>query len=132
MATISELRQGIADNLSSIYGLRVSPTMLDAPRPPVAMVYPDTVEYDLNANRGADTFTFIVYVLVGRADDRTAQNRLDAYVVGPDSVKTAIEADRTLGGAADTLRVTSMENYQQVSIGDTVYLAVEFMVEVVA
>lgn len=132
MATISELRQGIADNLSSIYGLRVSPTMLDAPRPPVAMVYPDTVEYDLNANRGADTFTFIVYVLVGRADDRTAQNRLDAYVVGPDSVKAAIEADRTLGGAADTLRVTSMENYQQVSIGDTVYLAVEFMVEVVA
>lgn len=132
MATISELRQGIADNLSSIYGLRVSPTMLDAPRPPVAMVYPDTVAYDLNANRGADTFTFIVYVLVGRADDRTAQNRLDAYVVGPDSVKAAIEADRTLGGAADTLRVTSMENYQQVSIGDTVYLAVEFMVEVVA
>jgi hypothetical protein len=132
MATISALRQGIATNLATINGLRVSPTMLDAPRPPVAMVYPDTVEYDLNANRGADTFTFIVYVLVGRADDRTAQNRLDAYVVGDGSVKAAIESDRTLGGAANTLRVVSMENYQQVSIGDTVYLAVEFMVEVVA
>jgi hypothetical protein len=132
MATISALRQGIATNLSTISGLRVSALMLDSPRPPVAMVYPDTVEYDLNANRGADTFTFIVYVLVGRADDRTAQNRLDAYVVGDGSVKAAIESDRTLGGAANTLRVTSMENYQQVSIGDTVYLAVEFMVEVVA
>jgi len=96
------------------------------------MVYPDTIDFDLNANRGADTFTFIVYVLVGRADDRTAQNRLDGYVVGESSVKAAIEADRTLGGAANTCRVTTMRNYQQVSIGETVYLGVEFEVEVVA
>jgi hypothetical protein len=131
MATVSGIRKGIADNLASITNLRVSPTMLDAPRPPVAMVYPDTIDFDLNAARGADTFTFIVFVLVGRADDRTAQNRLDGFVAGPNSVKAAIEADRTLGGAADTCRVTSMRNYQQVSIGETVYLGVEFEVEVV-
>jgi hypothetical protein len=132
MATVSAIRDGIAENLSAISGLRVSPTMLDAPRPPVAMVYPDTIEFDLNANRGADTYTFIIYVLVGRADDRTAQLRLDGYVVGDESVKAAIESDRTLGGAADTCRVTSMRNYQQISIGETVYLGVEFEVEVVA
>ena len=131
MATVSGIRQGIATNLASITGLRVSPTMLDAPRPPVAMVYPDTIDFDLNAVRGADTFTFIVFVLVGRADDRTAQNRLDGFVSGANSVKAAIESDRTLGGAADTCRVTSMRNYQQVSIGETVYLGVEFEVEVV-
>jgi hypothetical protein len=95
------------------------------------MVYPSTIDFDLNANRGADTYTFIVYVLVGRADDRTAQNRLDGFVSGPSSVKTAIESDRTLGGAADTCRVTGMSNYQQVSIGETVFLGVEFEVEVV-
>lgn len=131
MATVSGIRQGIATNLASISGLRVSPTMLDAPRPPVAMVYPDTIDFDLNAARGADTFNFIVFVLVGRADDRTAQNRLDGFVSGPNSVKAAIEADRTLGGAADTCRVTSMRNYQQVTVGETVYLGVEFEVEVV-
>jgi hypothetical protein len=132
MATVSGIRQGIADNLASISSLRVSATMLDAPRPPVAMVYPDAIDFDLNANRGADTYTFIVSVLVGRADDRTAQNRLDGFVVGPNSVKAAIESDRTLGGNADTCRVTGMRNYQQVSIGETVYLGVEFEVEVVA
>jgi hypothetical protein len=131
MATVSGIRAGIAANLASVTGLRVSATMLDAPRPPVAMVYPDTIDFDLNARRGADTFTFIVFVLVGRADDRTAQNRLDGFVSGPNSVKAAIEADRTLGGAADTCRVTSMRNYQQVSVGETVYLGVEFEVEVV-
>jgi hypothetical protein len=131
MATVSGIRQGIADNLASISGLRVSATMVDAPRPPIAMVYPDTIDFDLNAVRGADTFTFIVFVLVGRADDRTAQNRLDGFVAGPNSVKAAIESDRSLGGAADTCRVTSMRNYQQVTVGETVYLGVEFEVEVV-
>jgi hypothetical protein len=132
MASVSAIRSGIAANLATISGLRVSATMLDAPRPPVAMVFPDTIDFDLNANRGADTFTFVVSVLVGRADDRTAQNRADAFVVGPNSVKAAIEQDRTLGGVADTCRVTSMRNYSQVSIGETLYLGVDFEVEVVA
>lgn len=131
MATVSAIRAGIATNLTAIEGLRVSATMLDAPRPPVAMVYPDSIEFDLNANRGADTFIFTIFVLVGRADDRAAQNRLDGFVSGPSSVKNAIESDRTLGGAADTCRVVSMNNYAQITIGDTVYLGVEFQVEVV-
>jgi hypothetical protein len=132
MGSVSGIREGIARNLETIGNLRVSATMLDAPRPPVAMVYPDSIDFDLNANRGADTYIFIVSVLVGRADDRAAQNRLDGFVVGPHSVKAAIESDRTLNGNADTCRVTSMRNYQQVSIGETVYLGVEFEVEVVA
>lgn len=131
MATVSGIRQGIADNLAAISSLRVSPTMVDSPRPPIAMVYPSSIDFDLNANRGADTYTFVIFVLVGRADDRSAQNRLDGFITGPNSVKTAVESDRTLGGNADTCRVTGMSNYQQVSVGDTVYLGVEFEVEVV-
>lgn len=132
MASVSDIRDGIAANLSAISGLRISSTMLDAPRPPVAMVYPDSIDFDLNGSRGADTFTFTVFVLVGRADDRTAQNRLDGFVSGASSVKTAIESDRTLGGSANTCRVTSMSNYAQVNVGETLYLGVEFTVEVIA
>lgn len=129
--TVSAIRDGIAANLGSITDLRVSALMLDAPRPPVAMVYPSSIDFDLNANRGADTYTFVIFVLVARADDRSAQRKLDGFVTGPNSIKTAVEADRSLGGAANTCRVTNMTNYQQVSIGDTVYLGVEFEVEVV-
>jgi hypothetical protein len=132
MSSVSALRDGIAAQLALVPNLRVSATFLDAPRPPVAMVLPDGIDYDLNANRGADTFTFIVSLLVGRADDRAAQRNIDVYVVGPNSVKAAIEQDRTLGGAANTCRVTQMRNYGQVSVGDLVYLGVEFEVEVVA
>lgn len=132
MSSVSEIRKGIAKNLQSISGLRVSATFLDAPHPPVAMVLPDRIDYDLNANRGADTFTFTVSLLVGRADERSAQDKMDGYIVGPKSVKAAIEADRTLGGAANTCRVTEMRNYGQVPVGESLYLGVEFEVEVVA
>jgi hypothetical protein len=131
MATLTDVRQALADALSSIYGMRVSATILDAPRPPVAMVYPDVISYDLNANRGADLYTFIVTVMVGRADDRSSQNNIDRFAVGPDSVKTAIERDRSLGGVVNTCRVVEMRNYQAIPIGDVTYLAVEFEVEVV-
>jgi hypothetical protein len=96
------------------------------------MVLPDRVDYDLNANRGADTFTFQISLLVGRADERSAQDKMDTYVVGANSVKAAVEADRTLGGIANTCRVTEMRNYAQVTVGEVVYLGLEFEVEVIA
>ena len=132
MSKLSDLRDGLADRMSTIRGLRTSATVPDAPRPPVAVVMPDRVVYDLNARRGADTFLFTVILLVGRADDRAAQNNLDAYIVGDSSIKAAIEADRTLGGVADTCRVTEMNNYASMIIGETVYLAAQFAVEVTA
>ena len=132
MATIGELKTGIANRLATISGLRAHAFQPDRITPPMATVFPDRVEYDLNARRGADTFFFIVQVLVGRADDRAAQRNIDTYIVGASSVKTAIEADRTLGGNANTCRVTEMRNYQQVVYGDTVYLGCEFEVEVTA
>jgi hypothetical protein len=130
MSTVSELRQGLAAQLSNIEGLRVSDVMVDAPRPPQAVIAPLRLDYDLNARRGADEYQFVVTLIVGRADSRTAQNSLDAFIVGENSVKAAIEADRTLGGKANTCRVTEMRNYGAISVGDVLYLGCEFVVEV--
>jgi hypothetical protein len=132
MSSMTELRVALAASMGSITGLRTSSTVPDNPRPPIAVVMPDRVTYDLNANRGADTFFFTIILLVGRADDRSAQNSLDAFIVGPTSIKKAIESDRTLGGKANTCRVTDMSNYSSMMVGDTLYLAAQFNVEVVA
>jgi hypothetical protein len=118
--------------MATIEGLRVSATVPDAPRPPVAIVLPERLVYDLNARGGANTFFFTIMVIVARADDRTAQNNLDSFIIGATSIKAAIEGDRTLGGVADTCRVTDMNNYSSMSVGDTLYLAAQFSVEVVA
>jgi len=130
MSGVAELREGLAQNLTAIQGLRVSDVMVDAPRPPQAVIAPLRVDYDLNARRGADEYQFVITLIVGRADSRTAQNSLDSYIVGPNSVKAAVEADRTLGGRANTCRVTEMRNYGAISVGDALYLGCEFLVEV--
>lgn len=132
MPTVSEIRDALAGKAANVTGLRAYAYQPDDPRPPVAFVMLDRIEYDLNAHRGADTYFFVVTVIVGRANDRASQQNLDKYLVGADSVKKALEADRTLGGVVNTCRVTEARNYVSVNVGDTVYLQVELEVEVVA
>jgi len=132
MATLGEIRTGLAARLATIAGLRASATLPDQINPPVAVVRPVVVNYDLNANNGLTQYTMVVTVVVSRADGRSAQNALDAYIAptGSTSVKAAIEADRTLGGKVQTCRVTSVTNYQLDDTLEVPFLAVDFTVEV--
>jgi len=130
MASITDLRTGIATNLATISGLRTSPTLPDNPNPPIALVTPISVSFDDSFKRGMQTYTFVISVIVGRVDERTAQNKLDGFVssTGASSVKLAVESDKTLGGNAFDCRVTEMRNYGQLTIGDVIYLSAEFTV----
>lgn len=134
MATISEIRSGIATNLATITGLRTSAYVPDDPKPPIAVVMPSGVLFDTSFARGLDTMTFTVLVIVGRVSDRNAQNTLDAYCdpLSATSVKKAIESDRTLAGKIDDLRVTEMRNYTSITVSENTYLSAEFVVSVYA
>ena len=135
MADISTLRTAIATNLATVSGLRTAATVPDQINPPVAVVMPTSITYDLAfARSGGDEYEFSVMVIVGRVDERMAQNKLDLYCsgTGSQSIKAGIESDRTLGGAAFDCRVTSLRNYNQVSVADVTYLAAEFAVQVFA
>jgi hypothetical protein len=134
MPTISQLRTGLATNLATISGLRTSALIPDAPQPPIAVVIPNAISYDTTFHRGFDTYTYTITLIVGRQSDRTAQTTLDGYCdpTGATSVKTAIESDKTLGGNAQTLRVTDMSTYGSMTIADTVYLIADFSVTVYA
>jgi hypothetical protein len=135
MAAISDLRTGIAANLATVAGLRTSATVPDSINPPIAVVMPSTITYDTAfARSGGDEYEFLVMVIVGRVDERSAQNNLDGYCsgTGSTSIKAAIERDKTLGGKAFSLRVTSLRNYTQLTVGDITYLSAEFVVQVYA
>jgi len=130
MADISELRAGIKTNLATITGLRVSDFQPDNINPPVAIVFPISVNYDDAFARGMQTYTFSVQVIVGRVSERTGQNSIDAYIssTGTKSIKLAIESNKTLGGKAFDLRVTDMRNYGELLVGEVNYLSAEFVV----
>lgn len=134
MATLSELRTGLATNLGTISGLRTSSFVPDTVSPPIAIVEPASIKFDVSMGRGLDEFSFKVTVIVGRATDRAAQATIDSFCssAGSSSVKRAIESDRTLGGKCNDLRVTNLSSYGSVQIGDTPYLAAEFAVIVYA
>jgi len=130
MASLSEIRTGLAANLASISGLRTAAVLPDNPNPPLAVISPDSIAYDDTFHRGMQTYTFTVIVLVGRVAERTAQNSMDAFCssTGASSIKLAVERDKTLGGKVYDLRVTDMRAYATIPVGEVNYLAAEFVV----
>ena len=134
MTTITALRTGLATRLATISGLRTLNYVPDQINPPVAVVLPSSISYDTTFVRAADEYRFDVVVIVARADEETAQKYLDAYCAssGAGSVKAAVEGDVTLGGAAQTTRVTDLMSYQVLAVGETQYLAATFSVSIIA
>lgn len=114
MAALATIRAGIAANLSTISGLNASAYVRSKPPLPAAEVEPDGTTYDLAMGRGLDRMKMRVRVFVGLISDTGAQKRLDLMLAstGATSVKTAIEADRQLGGAVADLRVTGVSGYR--------------------
>jgi hypothetical protein len=131
--SISQIRTRLAANLATIPGLRTAAEVPDLPNPPVAIVALNSVGYDRAFAQGMTNYTFVITVIVGRAAEREAQRKLDAYISpGANSVKNAVESDSTLGGYAYDCRVVSMDSVGSLTISDTTYLAADFTVTVIA
>lgn len=107
---VSTVRDGLKTRLQTISGLRVYDIIPDKVTPPSAIVGQLDFTFDIDNARGLDQASCDIYVIVQRLDARSGQNKLDEYLSsGSKSIKAAIEGDRTLGGAVNTLRVTSAE-----------------------
>lgn len=104
----SEVRSGLATALQQINNLRTFDYVPDSLAPPAAVVEPVEITWDRAMQRGLDHYKAWILVIVGRVDERAASLRLDNYLAGDGatSIKTALETDRTLGGACSTLEVT--------------------------
>jgi hypothetical protein len=128
MATLSEIRDGIATNLATIVGLRTSGVIPGQVNPPYAVITPEGIDYHRAFANGFNTYNFTITVVVGQADSRSSQKALDAYCTpsGASSIRSAIESDKTLSGKAFDVMVSEMRNYGSTTIGETTYLAAEF------
>lgn len=114
MATLSDIRDGLKTTVSNISGIRCYDTVPDnAINFPVAIFIPSAIEFDLAMQRGTDLYTFDMLVAVQRADSRTAQDKLDAFVTGSgsSSIRQIIYNNKTLGLSDTDARVVNMSNY---------------------
>ncbi|GAA3374730.1 hypothetical protein [Streptomyces racemochromogenes] len=101
-----------------------------------------TGEYDLDFDkaygRAQDEAELTCRVLVGRADDASAQRTLDALLSGsgPASLKQAIQAARgapgeaALGGLADDLHLKRVQGYRWYEHAGTQYVGAELIIRI--
>lgn len=133
MADLAAIRDGLKTRLQTITGLRAFDTVPDQVAPPAAIIGVGPIDYDTTFSRGADRYTMLCRVYVGRSSERTAQDKLDGYLsgTGTNSIKAAIEGDPTLGGAVDTSRVTRASGYGVYEVAGVPYLGAEFEIDVI-
>ena len=127
-----DIQDGLAMALGAIPGLRVADHLPEQLNPPIAVIQIQSVTYHRAMRGGLSTWEYVVSLVAGRLGDRSAQRTLDAWMSwdGPYSVRAALEADQTLGGAATTVKVNDMLAVRPVSLGDAAYLSCEFNVTV--
>ena len=108
----SQVRDALKTRLQTISGLRVYEVIPEPITPPCAVVGQLDFTFDIDNARGLDQANVDIYVIVQRFSERAGQDKLDEYLAGTGatSIKTAKEADRTLGGACQTLRVIGAES----------------------
>ena len=139
MAALTAIREAIAANLTAnlASGCQVSAYLVSSPVPPVLDVYPSLdqpIVYDRAMGRGQDDWRVTVRGRVALNMDEGAQRLLDKWLAssGTDSVKAAVEADPTLGGACSDLRVEECRAYQVFEDAGTAFLGAEWQVLVLA
>jgi hypothetical protein len=142
VADLTALRVGLKTNLQSLIAanptLTVSAYVMNNPTPPVVWVRPALdilIDYHLAMKNGYEAWHLLVQAWAGAIDDVSAQQTADAYLAstGTSSVKTAIESDRTLGGACNDLFIHECRGYAEFSRPDGVSLVgAEWDIEIVA
>lgn len=127
------VRQGIAANAGTVTGLRAFEYVPDDCYPPTFFVGEVDGQFDQAFGRGMDQLTVTCRLLVAWANDRAGQKNLDGYLSGSgaQSLKAALESDRTLGGAAADSHVSGFSGYGLYEMNGNQYYGVEFSVTVI-
>ena len=128
--TLAGMRAGITEALQAIDKLRVHDFPSNRIEPPAAVLSLPETPYDVTLGGRTDNWEFPLWVLVAKADDKSSYGEMNDYMEasGSRSILAAIEADRTLGGACDTVAVTRARP-MFATVAGTEFLAVEFTLE---
>jgi hypothetical protein len=127
---IAKIRDGLAANLETVFGVNVYRRPPSHIVPPAAIVlrgaYDPTRDYDQSVDY---TFTVTVAVQLGTFD--AAITELDSFA-DPDKLVAAVESDQTLGGNVSGVQVTSVGPEGIQAIGGHDYATFDLSVTVIA
>lgn len=140
MSSLALIRAGLVTNLNTLKStyqdMQILPYVLSNPTLPVIWVKPTpgaVTEYHQAMRDGQETWSMTVQAFVAGGGDKAAQIVLDELLdtSGGHSLKAAIEADKTLGGATDDLIVRRCSSYQEYQRTDgTLVIGADWIVEI--
>ena len=134
-ATPSQAKDGLKARLATISGLRCYDHQPDQVNPPFAFPTLEEIRYHATAMcTGGVEMDFTINLILSRQSERIAQDEIDKYTAfsGAQSVRAAIEGDRTLGGVVEDCVVREAGTITNIDANDTLYVTVDFRVTVYA
>lgn len=131
-ASVGAVATAIATRLGTVSGLRTFAFTPDQLNPPVAYPVLESVDYHEAFGGGDVVMAWTVVLVASRWSERTSYATLDAWMSydGAQSIRAAIESDRTLGGVVQTCLLSSSASIGSVSQGEAEFLSVEFSLTV--
>ena len=143
VTSLRAIRLGLKAQLETVTGLRAYDVWPTTINPPVAIVRPlsGTFHESFDGVAGGEvTYQFEITLLLQLGDQVVAQEQLDGYIAtdGDMSILSAVEADPTLGGVADSTSVTGWRDVGTMRVGadengqGPEFMGVRFEVEVLA
>lgn len=128
----STVRNELKKRLATISGLKTYDYIPDSINVPAGVVGQLDMNFDTTLNRGLDSASCTVLLIVGRMSEQAAQAKLDGYLsgTGSTSIKAAVEGDPTLGGSVKTVRVASA-SAGSLTIAGNDYLAYRYQVDMI-
>lgn len=130
--SVTAVANGIKNQLATVEGLRTFSYQPEQLNPPLAFPILNAVDYHRAFGGGDVVMDWSIMVIVGRYLDRVAHANLDAYLAfsGATSIREAIEADTSLGGACKTLVLESAANINSLTVAEADFLSIEFQLTV--
>ena len=136
MANLAAIRAGIVANLRTAFpdNVQITGYNLSNPLAPAFEVEVDRVVFDSSMSRGLDEWLFTVRGFATSGTDQAAQQRLDPWLAstGGESVKAALESDRTLGGTVADSRVVQVTRVATFTASATSFYGAEWLLRVIA
>ena len=129
MIDLNQITEGLKASCATVSGLRVTSFAADQINPPTMVFGEYEVDFHKAMQKGLTLVKHTGRLYVSRATDRSAQAELAKWIP---LVWVAIEADDTLGGAAQTLIVTSTGRAGVYSVANVDYIGIDFNIDVYA
>lgn len=127
-AGVGAIADGIKSALATISGLRTFAYQPEQLNPPTAYPELTQVQYHKTMALGVQQMDWLIHIVVGRYTDRTAFALLDNFLsaTGTQSIRAALENDRTLGGVVQTLILSTAADVTSLTNADAEYLQIQF------